>query len=312
MKNFIIILIVVILLGIGAYLIFPNLFSTNISPDNQNGNIDNQTPRIRTNEQTDTPTKTDITTDKNEVKSILGKSFEGRDISMYQFGNGNTEILFVGGIHGGYAWNTSLLAQEMISYLKENSEIIPQNITVTIIPVLNPDGLNKVVKENSLSGLSSNPPELTSTIVGRFNGNGVDINRNFDCDWNTNATWQNKKVSGGAEVFSEPESQAIKNYIENENPTAVIVWYSSAGGVFSSSCHNGILDETRQLTNAYGEASGYPTYDEFAPYEITGDMVNWLAKKGIPAISVLLTDHNNTEWIKNKAGIEAMLNYYAE
>jgi len=283
---------------------FPNLFSTVISIDNKNENNDN----IATSTDDDTSTLTD----QNEVESILGKSYGGRDIPVYQFGNGDTKILFVGGVHGGYAWNTSLLAQEMISYLKESPEIIPKNVTVTIVPILNPDGLDKIIKQPSLSSLSNNPPQLANTIEGRFNGNNVDLNRNFDCDWKANATWQNRTVSGGDEVFSEPESQAIKNYIERENPTAVVVWYSAAGGVFSSSCHNGILEETRKLTNTYGKASGYPTYDEFVSYEVTGDMVNWLAKEGIPAISVLLTNHNDIEWTKNKAGIEAILNYYAE
>ena len=304
MKNLIIILVVIILLGVGAYFMFPNLFSTVISIDNKNENNDN----IATSTDDDTSTSTD----QNEVESILGKSYGGRDIPVYQFGNGDTKILFVGGVHGGYAWNTSLLAQEMISYLKESPEIIPKNVTVTIVPILNPDGLDKIMKQPSLSSLSSNPPQLANTIEGRFNGNNVDLNRNFDCDWKANATWQNRTVSGGDEVFSEPESQAIKNYIERENPTAVVVWYSAAGGGFSSSCHNGILDETRKLTNTYGKASGYPTYDEFVSYEVTGDMVNWLAKEGIPAISVLLTNHNDIEWTKNKAGIEAILNYYAE
>ena len=41
-------------------------------------------------------------------------------------------------------------------------------------------------------------------------------------------------------------------------------------------------------------------------------MVNWLASLEIPAISVLLTTRENTEWNKNKAGVEAVLNYLAE
>ena len=52
--------------------------------------------------------------------------------------------------------------------------------------------------------------------------------------------------------------------------------------------------------------------EDFNFYETTGDMTNWLAKKGIPAISVLLTNHKDTEWSKNKAGIDALLKYYAK
>jgi beta-lactamase superfamily II metal-dependent hydrolase len=41
-------------------------------------------------------------------------------------------------------------------------------------------------------------------------------------------------------------------------------------------------------------------------------MMNWLAKNGVPAISVLLTTHDDTEWEKNRAGVEALLKYYAQ
>ena len=43
----------------------------------------------------------------------------------------------------------------------------------------------------------------------RFNADGVDLNRNFDCDWAPTGTWQNKTVSGGTAAFSEPEAAAI-------------------------------------------------------------------------------------------------------
>ncbi len=144
----------------------------------------------------------------------------------------------------------------------------------------------------------------------RFNANEVDLNRNFDCDWKSTGVWQNKQVSGGKAVFSEPESQAVRKYVEDRDISAVVVWYSAAGGVFSSSCHNGVLPETRAITKAYADASGYPGHESFDFYSTTGDMVNWLAKKEIPAISVLLTTHESIEWNKNKAGVDALLNYY--
>jgi hypothetical protein len=119
-------------------------------------------------------------------------------------------------------------------------------------------------------------------------------------------------VSGGTGAFSEPESLAIKNYVEAGKPVAVVTWYSAAGGVFASSCHNGVSTETNKLTELFSKASGYPAYQDFDFYEITGDMVNWFARENIPAISVLLTNHTDIEWTKNKAGFEALLNYYAK
>ncbi len=297
MKKVIIAIIVIALVGFIIY--FISTSSNSVTLNNQ---------KVAT-------TTLDIATTtkaENKVETILGKSVEGKDIVAYHFGTGEKEILFVGGIHGGYEWNTTLLAYELTDYLKANPNTIPTSVKVTVIPVLNPDGLNKVVGTSSRFTLASVPNTESATVPGRFNANNVDLNRNFDCDWQTTATWQNKAVSGGNAVFSEPESLAVKNYIEAKNPKAVIVYYSAAGGVFSSNCHNGVLPETNSLTNTYAKASGYPAYEEFNFYEITGDMVNWLAKKNIPSISVLLTNHKDTEWTKNLAGVKAILNFYAK
>jgi hypothetical protein len=241
--------------------------------------------------------------------AVLGTSVEGRDITAYHFGTGDTEILFVGGIHGGYSWNTALVAYELVEYLEENPGAVPEDVKVTVVPVLNPDGLFAVTGKEGRFSASDIKGE---TVTGRFNANTVDLNRNFDCDWNEKGMWQSREVSGGDAVFSEPESQAMKAYVEENKPDAVVVWYSAAGGVFTSNCYNGVLPETKTLTNLYAQASGYKANEEFNFYAITGDMVNWLAKNNIPAISVLLTNHTDVEWDKNKKGIEAILEYYGE
>lgn len=250
----------------------------------------------------------------DKTKTLIGKSVENREIVAYHYGNldGEKEIMFIGGIYGGYSWNTVLVARELMNFLKNNSESIPENMKVTVVPILNPDGLNKVagtIENFSKDDISTNQEE---TIKGRFNSNNVDLNRNFDCDWAPTSKWQNQTVSGGNNEFSEPESRAIKSYVENNNPDAIVTWYSSAGGVFASSCHNDISTETRAITNIYADASGYKAYEEFDFYEINGDMVNWFAKQNIPAISVLLTNHQDTEWGKNQKGIEALFKYYSE
>ena len=300
----IIILLIVLAIAFGLYALIPD--SSNNEPDvyqNENDVTD------ITQSQDD-----EIIPVVGEINNptIIGKSIRGKDITLYQYGKGETEILFVGGIHGGYGWNTVLLAYEAIDYFEANPEMIPENIKVTIIPVLNPDGLDQVVNTSERFESSDISTSQSEIIAGRFNANEVDLNRNFDCDWQSSGKWQSKTVSGGDKAFSEPESQAIKNYIETKNPTAVVVWYSAAGGVYSSSCHNGILSETKNLTNIYATASGYKSYAEFDSYEITGDMVNWLAKENIPAISVLLATHDEIEWKENKAGIEALLNHYSK
>ncbi|QQR65356.1 hypothetical protein IPH92_02120 [Candidatus Kaiserbacteria bacterium] len=250
--------------------------------------------------------------EEDKTKTIVGTSVENRPITAYHYGTGETELLFVGGIHGGYSWNTALVAYELMDYLKENPNVIPKEIRVTVIPVLNPDGLTKVVGTADMFKKSDVSTSEDILVSGRFNAHDVDLNRNFDCDWQSSGTWQNKVVSGGNKTFSEPESQAFREYITSNTPDAVIVWYSASGGVFASNCHSEILEETTAILNVYSKASGYMAYKDFDFYAITGDMVNWLAKNKIPAISVLLTNHTDTEWNKNQAGIEALFKYYAK
>lgn len=304
MKNIIITLLIILAISLGLYFLILN--SPSIEEDNQE-------------EATTTPNQFSqnepiVQTEIDKTKTIIGKSVEGRDIVVYHYGEleSGSEILFIGGIHGGYAWNTSLLAFEVMDYLKDNPQIIPTNFKISVLPVLNPDGLFVAIGTSTRFTLTDIPTSQTTLNSGRFNANEVDLNRNFDCNWQTTGKWQNKTVSGGKTVFSEPESLVIKNYINSKKPQAVIVWYSAGGGVYSSACHNGILPETKELTKIYAQASGYTSHEEFDSYEITGDMVNWLAKENIPAISVLLTNHIDTDLIKNLEGLKALFKYYVK
>ena len=299
MKKIIITLVVLGLIGAGVYFYITNKAVT-------------PAPVVEAPITTATTTKTETVKPVDTTKTVLGTSIQKRDITAYHFGTGAKEILFVGGSHGGYEWNTSLVAYELMDYLTANPKVIPAGVKITVIPVLNPDGLRKVTGKEGRFNASDVSPSSDVRISGRFNANNVDLNRNFDCDWQAKGVWMTETVSGGSKAFSEPESIAFKNYVEAKNPTAVVVWYSSAGGVFSSSCHNGVLPATKTLTNAYANASKYPAYESYDFYKLTGDMPNWLAKKNIPAISVLLTTHQDTEWTKNLAGIKAVLNYYAK
>lgn len=302
MKKTLIILIVLALVGVGVY------FFINKTP---------KTDTIVTTPPLDgselpSPTATSTMEQIGEKKSSIGKSVDGRDISAYTYGNGAKELLFIGGIHGGYEWNTVLAAYSLMDYLKTNPTVIPANVRVTVIPALNPDGLNKTVGTDGRFTKADVPATLAETIPGRFNSRGVDLNRNFDCEWQASGTWQSRAVSGGTAAFSEPESLAIKTYIETRKPTAAVVWYSAAGGVFASNCRTGVLPETRVIAKLYADASDYPAYEEFDFYSVTGDMVNWMAKVNVPAISVLLTNHEDIEWTKNQAGITALLNHYSK
>lgn len=250
-----------------------------------------------------------------ETKSLdprheeIGLSVEGRPIEAYTYGNGETHLLFVGGIHGGYEWNSVLLAYTFLDYLNENPEFIPEGLTVTVVPSANPDGVYKIIKKEGRFGLAD-VPTGKSAEPGRFNARGVDLNRNFDCKWKPESMWRGNVVSAGTKPFSEPEAMAIYNFVLENNPDAVVFWHSQSNAVYASECEDGILPETLDIMNAYSRASGYPAVESFDSYEITGDAEGWLASIDIPAITVELKTHETVEWEKNLAGINALFEYY--
>jgi hypothetical protein len=244
--------------------------------------------------------------------AIIGKSVEGREITAYTYGAGTKKLLFVGGIHGGYEWNSVLLAYEFMDYLKANPSAVPVGLSVTVIPSLNPDGVFKVVGVEGRFTIAQVSTSSVTLAAGRFNAHKVDLNRNFDCKWQATATWQSRTVSAGGAAFSEPEAAAFRDYVLKSRPDGVIFWHSQANSVYTSDCGGGILPGTAQIANAYATASGYPKADTFTAYAVTGDSTDWLASVHIPAITVELSTHANVEWDRNLAGIKALLTLYTQ
>jgi len=247
------------------------------------------------------------------TQQMIGSSVEGRTIEAYTFGTGQTNLLFVGGVHGGYEWNSILLAYEMIDHLTANHNLIPKNITVHIIPNLNPDGLfTATMLEGRFAATEILNNNMHTNGLGRMNANGVDLNRNFDCKWAPRSSWRGQTVSAGTAPFSEPEAAALRDYVAAINPRAAIFWHSQANNVYASECEAGVLPETLTLMNTYAVAGNYGAVPIFDAYPITGDAEGWLASIGIPAVTVELETRTSIEWNRNLAGTMAVLNMYGK
>ncbi|HYC34395.1 MAG TPA: M14 family metallopeptidase [Candidatus Paceibacterota bacterium] len=250
-------------------------------------------------------------TDNKPVPVVIGTSVEGRKIESFTFGSGDTHLVFVGGIHGGYEWNSVLLAYTFLDYLVANPNVIPENIKVTIIPSANPDGLFKVLGKEGRFTLAEGLKAKSEPVgIGRFNAHNVDLNRNFDCKWKPESTWRSQKVSAGTSAFSEPEAQAIRDFTLKQKPKAFVFWHSQANAVYASECEKGILPETLNIMNAYAKAAVYPAVASFDAYPVSGDAEGWLASINIPAITVELKTHETVEWEKNLAGVKALFKYF--
>lgn len=238
---------------------------------------------------------------------VIGTSVEGRKIWAYTYGMGTTTLAFVGGVHGGYEWNSVFLAYRFIDYLNQNPEIIPVNLKVTVIPDLNPDGVFAVVGKEGRFTAENVSTDQATWVAGRFNAHQVDLNRNFDCRWQAKSVWQTKTVNGGSTAFSEPEAVAFRDFVLATKPAGVVFWHSKANAVYASACKDGILPGTLDLMNTYAQAAGYPAVKTFDAYQTTGAADDWLASIKIPAITVELSTHETIEWDKNLAGIKALI-----
>ena len=241
---------------------------------------------------------------------VVGTSTEGRAITAYTYGTGAKDLLFVGGMHGGYEWNAVLLAYQFMDYLQVHPEFVPADESITVIPSLNPDGVFKVVGVEGRFTQADVSPDPAIDAAGRFTSTGVDLNRNFDCHWQATSTWQGRPVSAGTAAFSEPEARALRTFVLEHKPVVAAFWHSQAGTVYASECDNGILPGTLAAMTAYATAAKYPAVKSFDAYPITGDSEGWLASIGIPAITVELATHATVEWDKNFAGIQALVGLY--
>lgn len=243
--------------------------------------------------------------DRDYGYEIIGYSWGGRAIEVFSFGDGPRHVVFVGGIHGGYEWNTVLLAHNIIDYFNGYRGDIPPGLTVNIIPVANPDGLFRVTG----SAGRFDPGQIGGdTTPGRFNGRGVDLNRNWGCHWSSTAFWGPTMVDPGSGPFSEPETRALRAYLQRITPLSVVFWHSAAGLVSPGRCGDDNA-QARNLANTYGTAAGYPV-GPFEAYHVSGGASDWLVSQGIPTFSVELNEHHLTEFEKNVAGVAAVLRHY--
>ena len=228
--------------------------------------------------------------------TIIGYSLAGRPIEAYSFGTGIKEYLIVAGIHGGYEQNTIGLANEMIKYINDHPEVIPDGSRLYIIRNMNPDG------EARANG-----------VDGRVNNNGVDLNRNFPTenwakDWNRDGCWTYPSTTGGTYGGSEPETRTVTSFISSRNIQAMVSYHSAALGVFPG----GVPWEADsiQLAKSLANVTGYPYPPLDTGCIYTGTLADWAVENGVgAAVDMELTNHKDTDFNQNLKALVTLLNF---
>ena len=243
-----------------------------------------------------TPTPTSNFLPEEGIPFSIGLSVNNRDLWVTRYGHGPVSRLIVGAIHGGYEWNTVDLINQLEIDIENGEIAIPPEITLYLLPNLNPDGYY----------------DHFGQYVGRPNANGVDLNRNWDSNWQP--TWplagcfQRVPVHGGAYPFSEPETLALANFLLDYKIDALISYHSQMGAIFATG-DDSLYPPADDLALTLASASGYqyPPPDTGCVY--TGQLVDWSVDQGIAAVTVELYTHDGVDLDINRKLMVAFLNW---
>ncbi len=231
---------------------------------------------------------------QSEAK-VIGYTQMAQLLAVYSLGSGDTSVFIMGGQHGWPEENTVRLANQLYDFFAANPAAIPSGVRLDFLTEANPDGLLRGSRQYI---------------------SGVDPNRNWGGPgwasdaWDSNAVF--RRGLGGPEPFSEPETQAIRDYVLATQPALVVNYHSRGGFLLGGRTGPGSdLADAYTAASTYYRPGGAPGGGGGAPsvlgYRATGSMNVWLGTVGISGILIELTDSFGTEYARNLAGLQAAL-----
>jgi hypothetical protein len=189
----------------------------------------------------------------------IGQSVQGRELWALKITDNPTveeneaEVVWVGGHHGDETIGIEVcyyVAKYLLENYGTNTQVtwLVQNREIWFVPMFNPDGY---------------------TAGSRYNGNGEDLNRNYLCPDGSNA----------GSAFSEPETQALRDFCLGMNPVTSLQFH--AGAVYVNYLwdysYNPTPDEPMLITlsNGYSTRSGLPVTNGADWYVAIGTCQDW-------------------------------------
>jgi carboxypeptidase T len=168
-------------------------------------------------------------------KSIIGTSLQARYITALKISDNvavdedEPEVLYMGDHHARELMSVEiplLFAQYLLQNYGVNSTVTNYVNTreIYIIPMVNPDGHFYVQQNHAGSPNTWWRKNRRDNLDGFF---GVDLNRNYAYQWGFDDVGSSPQTSSdiyrGAYEFSEPETQAIRNFVDSRHFTT---WFS--------------------------------------------------------------------------------------
>lgn len=200
-----------------------------------------------------------------------GKSVMEKDIPCLRLGGGQKKLLLIGA-HHGLEYLTSEFLMKLarnfarslgagLSYFGRDIGAMLNKLTLYIIPMLNPDGVDIAVHGLDITNpyhrrLISDVGIHSFTGVWQANAAGVDINHNYDAGWKMVTERPSPSKYGGPCPESESETRAAVKLIRAKDIDMVLAFHSQGREIYYDFDGMTAL-RSEEIARKMAKASGY-------------------------------------------------------
>lgn len=221
----------------------------------------------------------------------LGQSVEGRELWHLRIGtdldqlDSKPGIVFIGGHHAREHVSVEMpmkLAEKLLAdYKAGDTEVrkLIDNRDIHIIPQVNPDGSEFDIADGDYQMWRKNRQSNSD------GNHGVDLNRNYGYGWGGGGASRNpaSETYRGTEAFSEPESKAIKAFVEKQsNLTTLLSFHTFSELILYPWGHkyDRIPDDRdyqvhKTMAETMAQWNGYTPEQSSELYIASGDTTDW-------------------------------------
>lgn len=222
---------------------------------------------------------------------VIGKSVEGRNLYMMRITaseyrtNQKPGIVFLGTHHAREHLSTEV-PFFLMKYLMENygkdaklTQLIKER-EIWIMPMVNPDGADYDIGGTKYRYWRKNRQHKDANYV-----HGVDLNRNYGFKWggDGSSSNMNSEIYRGSEPFSEPETKAIKTFIEShQNITTLLTYHTFSelilypwGHKYDDIEDSKALKVHQTMAQTMAQMTGYTPEPSSDLYLVSGDTTDW-------------------------------------
>ena len=231
---------------------------------------------------------------KDILVEIIGYSVLGQEIYAIkkEYNKNNRWALITAGMHA-----REHLATDLICLFLEDLKLIESlPFNIAFVPLVNPDGVE--LCENGTKNIDSESAKRLIEINGskdfslyKANARGVDLNNNWDANWEihfTNKTKPSSQGYYGEKPMSEPEVIALANFTAKLNPFITVNYHLKGEEIYFDFFQNEEDYERDELiAKIFSQSSGYKIVK--TQVVSSGGFKDWCVQKlHIPALTIEL------------------------